>query len=328
MKRNVLFHLLKRNIIKAAVLAAASVFIFSCQSVQQQNALKLSERPEPAAMLPKSSDILLKIDVRNNQEIISRVLEIFEGQIPGEILEKFIERSDTVWAGLDLTSDMNRGEITDGNISSKAGTRPFVNSSIIVEGDFPKGLINWGLCWDRGWKKRGEQYRYWNEKEGVMQIAVPSDDLFFASAGCIDEMMNGLYLPSADAAPVEVLMDQDSADIIIATRNIKPEEYALFVAELKKIPLRGVILRLKRNDEQYAISGVFEMEDQVSAFLFAALFRTLIIAAKDEAGERLFPQPRDIKIQMDGSDVTLDGMIMDVESILRTENNWLEAAGY
>ena len=69
------------------------------------------------------------------------------------------------------------------------------------------------------------------------------------------------------------------------------------------------------------------MDSEVSSFLFSALFRTLVVTAKDPDGQRLFENPRTIKIQKDGPDVVLENMQLPVRNVTGIESEWLGSAG-
>ena len=312
MKKNVLFRLKKHNfILKAAALAAASVFIFSCRSVPMQ-----AEKEDLAGLLPESSDVIIRADIKNNLELIQPVLDQFKEQVPDNFADEFIQRSDTVWAGLDIQkADDSESSLLE------------VKNSIAVQGDYPKGMINWGLCWDKNWKKSGDAFKYWNEKDGQMQVAVPTDKLFIASSGSIEEMVMQLYQPEPRLVFTDLPGTAKDADVFIAAYGLQPEDYGSFVPELERVPLKTIYLQLDREEDLYNISGRFEMDSEMSAFLMAAIFRTMIISAKDEAGARLFPNPREIVIKMDGSYVVLSGMRLGVETVAATEQKWLLAAG-
>ena len=111
------------------------------------------------------------------------------------------------------------------------------------------------------------------------------------------------------------------------TRNLGPEEYAAFVPQLKRLPIESIILSLKRDEDNYLISGRFYMDTEANAFLFATLFRTMIITAKDRDGNRMFENPREIEIVKDGRDVVLDGMVLSVGEAAAVEQNWLGSLG-
>ena len=129
--RNALLRLKKHKLIqKAAVLAAASFFIFSCKSVPEKTAMESSVQ-----LLPQGSDVIIRADMNKSRDLVEPVLNMLGGSIPEKISKEFVERTETVWAGIDFDAEKAAG-------------------SIVAEGDYPKGLVNLGLCWDSGWKKK------------------------------------------------------------------------------------------------------------------------------------------------------------------------------
>ena len=324
--RNVLLSLRKHRINKHSILklclsASLLLFAVSCRTVPQNADMESS-----AALLPEGSDVIIRADLEKNLELIEPVLALFSN-LPPELTGEFLERTETLWAGLDFDT---RAPTDDSWMPS-----PTFNSSIVARGDFPDSIIEWGLCWDAGWKK--ENYKpipeenmrlpYWYEKEGVNQISVPNDNYLFASSGSIEEMIGNWSSQTQRSVSREWIESEQTADVSIMTRNLSQEDYGLFIPQFKRVPLESLILSLVRADDEYLISGRFHMDSEVSAFLFATLFRTMVISAKDENGVKLFENPRDISIKKDGSDVVLDGMLLPAANVAAVEAGWLSTAG-
>jgi hypothetical protein len=236
--------------------------------------------------------------------------------IPSELSEDFLELTNMIWAGLELTDS---GEF---------------RSSIAAEGDYPKGLIEWGLWWNADWGKESfnplpegnYELVYWDDKLSENQVALPSSDYILASGGDLEEMLES-WAGGAVPSSAEWNNAEEGADITIMTRGLTQEEYSMFVPDLKKVPIESLVLSLKRVGEDYLISGTFHMDTAVNSFLFATIFRTLVITAKTPEGKRQFTDLKEIKIEKDGTDVVLKGMKLPVERIAGIEKEWLGLAG-
>lgn len=322
-KKNVLSRLLKLNIEKRSltklfVTAAVVLLAVSCRTVPQNAAMESS-----VSLLPEGSDVIIRADIDSNLELIEPILSLFS-DLPPKLSAEFLERTDTIWAGLDFN-------VGDPAFSSGSA----FSSSVVALGDYPASMIEWGLFWDSGWKK--DNYKpipdsnmrlpYWYEKNGSNQLAFPDDRYFLASSGEIKEMIENWSSTQAMPANPGWLESERRADITIMTRNLTPEDYGIFIPQFSKVPLKSLLLSLERIDDSYLISGRFNMDSEMSAFLFATLFRTMIISTKKEDGSRLFENPRDITIKKDGSDVVLEGMILPVTNVAAVEAAWLGAAG-
>jgi hypothetical protein len=314
---------LKRcNITKSfGTLTGAAVFsalLFSCAGLPEKAELESSVQ-----LLPDSSNIVISAGVDNNRELIEPVLEALGGSIPGDLAEDFLERTDRVWAGLELPGNSGLPE-----------EQRFVNS-ISARGSYPRGLIEFGLFFNSGWKKDrfkaiggiGAGLPYWRELEGNNQIAFPSNDYFLASGGKLDEMLSNWYGGGSFKADAEFLRAEKDSDVLVQTRGLSAEEYAVFVPELKRVPFNSMLLKLRRHDDSYEISGKFELDSGVNAFLISTILRALVITARDEEGKRLFTDLKQIKIAQEGSDVILEGMVLPVEVVVKTEIEWLLLAG-
>ena len=308
--KNVLLLLKKhKQFLQAAVVITAGLFVLSCQSIPQR-----PEMESTVQLLPESSDVVIRVNVEQNRELIEPVMVALGGGVPDNLAEDFIDRTDTVWAGLDFTTD-------------EESSTTF-KSSIVAVGDYPKGLIDWGLCWDSSWSKAESGImKYWAEDDGDNQLALPTDKYLLASSGCIDEMLGAWVERRTTPVNAYWLESEESADITVMTRNLTPEDYGMFIPELTRVPIESLVLSLTRVEDDYLISGRFQMSNAVSALLFATLFRTMIVAAKNDSGERVFEDRREIKIQNIKNDVLLEGMKLPVEAVADTELKWLFATG-
>ncbi len=310
--RNVLLRLKKHKMLKwAAVIAAASFFILSCQSVPEKAGMESSVQ-----LLPSGSDVIIRADISKSRDLVEPVISMLGGSIPEKIAQDFIERTETVWAGLDFDAEQSTG-------------------SIVAEGDYPGGLINWGLCRDSDWKKHkystepelDMKLPYWEQKSGRSQLSIPVNEYLLASGGQIEEMLRLWAIKNNKPADPEWMEAERNSDVTIMTRNLTPEDYGRFIPELTRVPLKSLILTLNRIDSDYLFSGRFHMDSELSAFLFSTIFRALVIAAKDANGERMFPDLKQVKIIMDGSDVVLNGMKLPAETVAATVQKWFAAAG-
>ncbi|MDC7227459.1 MAG: hypothetical protein PQJ61_11910 [Spirochaetales bacterium] len=311
----------KHKTFKLVLLAATAFLAFSCRTVPPQADMESS-----VSLLPEGSDVIIYADIRTNTELFEPVLEMLQG-LPPKLTKEFLERTEVVWAGLDFDT---RNSEDDSWMPV-----PTFKSSIVAKGDYPASTVEWGLRFERNWKK--EDYNplpdmrsnvpYWYEKEGENQIVMPNDQYLMASAGEIKEMIGlwaaGTAMP-ADGAWINA---EKSADLVILTRNLVAEDYGKFIPQFSRVPLESLLIKLNRKGADYEISGRFEMENEVSSFLFATLFRTMVIAAKTETGEKLFGNPLDISIKKDGSSVVLDGMVLPVAQVAAVEARWLGIAG-
>lgn len=319
MKSSALSRLKRFNFCRTAVIIAAAVFAVSCQSMPERAEIRSS-----AELLPDSSDIIIRASVAANSEVIAPVLSVMAGNMPEEMSVEFVERTETVFAGLDFDSE-----------AAAAGLGSSFKSSVAAEGDYPKGLVDFSLWWDSGWKKK--KYRseentsvsitYWDEKDGENQISIPSEQYLLASGGNINQMLDAWVNPAEAVINREWTESEQQADLSIMIRNLSPEDYALFVPGFERLPLESMLLSLKRIDDSYFISGRFHMENSVSAFIFTTLFRTMVVSAKDQNGERLFPDLKEIKILKENNDVVLNGMKLKVTEVVAIESKWLAAAG-
>ncbi len=307
--RNAVYRSLK---LSTAVLAA--MLVYSCASIPEKAVMESSVQ-----LLPSGTDVIIRADVEKNRELIEPVLAMFEG-LPENLTEEFLARTETVWAGLDF--------------NGAADGKTF-GSSVVAFGDYPKGAIDWGLFWDSSWEKHSynplpaanANLPYWKSRKDGNQLVFPNKKYMMASAGEIEEMLDSWADGGSGNVDAAWLESESDADVTIMTRNLSPEDYAVFIPEFKKVPIESLILSMRRSEDIYTISGRFRMDSEVSSFLFSALFRTLVVTAKDPDGQRLFENPRTIKIQKDGPDVVLENMQLPVRNVTGIESEWLGSAG-
>ena len=280
----------------------------------------IPERVEPESVsmyIPAGADVIIRADIDTNTELIEPVLALFE-DMPENITEEFLGRTEEVWAGLDLN-----------------GQPPFIESNMVAGGEYPVGAISTALWWNPEWKKGlfkpqpEENYsiEYWYEKEGINKIAFPEKRYMFASSGDITDLLTNWSSGSMVSVPIEWLEYEKTTDVTIMTRNLSPEDYGSFVPQLKRMPIESIILGMKRIDDDYIISGRFYMDSDKSAFLFATFFRTMILTAKEADGSRLFDNPREIEIRNDGSNILINNMKLTVAQTAVIEGQWMGTAG-
>ncbi|MBI9106021.1 MAG: hypothetical protein JEZ04_04700 [Spirochaetales bacterium] len=314
--KNVLSRLKGRSLnklLRAAVIAALAVIFFSCAAIPEK-----AEMWSGAELLPEAVNIVISTRVEGNLELIQPVLEVMADSIPSEMSEDFLERTSVIWAGLELIDG------SDGKF----------RNSIAAEGDYPKGLIEWGLCWNADWKKEkfnpipGGNFEmvYWDDEKSGNQIALPASDYMLASSGAMEEMLTS-WAGGAVPSGREWIDAEAASDVTIMTKGLSQEEYSRFVPELKKVPIESLILFMKRSGDDYLISGTFHMDSPGNAFLFAAIFRTLIVTAKTPEGKRQFTNLKEIKIEKNNNDVVLEGMRLPAETVAAIEREWLILAG-
>ena len=310
--KNVLSLLRKHKAVLSAA-AAVTLLLFSCAGVPEQG-----ENVTGYGMLPATSDIIISADVQGNRILIEPVLDAFASAIPGDMAEEFITRTDRIWAGIEIEGPEGQAEF---------------KSSIVAGGNYPRGLINWALCWDPGWQNTtyrlppDETYQlsYWASGDSDNQIAVPGDSYLLASSGRIGEMLTAWAGGGAGGAGGSL---QDlTPGVRISVKGLSPEEYAVFIPELKKAPIDSLEIFLEHSGEYYILSGEFRMDGKANAMLFTTLFRALAVAAKDLEGNRLFPKLHEIKIDRVESSIVLGGMKIPEDFAVSVENGWLEALG-
>ncbi len=309
--RNVLSRLKRHKRGVEVLMASASMLIiFSCQTIPEK-----ADQRSSVQLLPKGADIIISADVQNNLELIEPVIEALGESVPDNLAKEFTERTDTVWAGLDFNSDTGK-----------------TVTSIAAEGSYPVGMINWGLKWDRGWVKQKYSFEpeldasmnYWTDERNSNQIALPSREYMLVSSGNIEEMLSSWAFDKNGIDNGEWLQMESGSDVTIMTRNLTPEDYGRFIPEFKRVPLKSLILSLNRADGYYLISGRFHMDSNSNAFLFSTIFRMLVLAAKDEEGNKLFPDIKAVKIKMEDSDVVISGIKLKVENLVETEKKWMD----
>ena len=313
--RSALLQLKKYNLIQIILtLSFVSVF-YSCVTVPPKADLETDMQ-----LLPSYTDVIIKVDIQSNSEIINPLALSFLGNMSEKNINLFLEKTETVLIGLDYSSNSEDGKS---------------RSSIVAIGDFPKGLIGIGLDSSKEWLGKNYEFKnlsnkgikYWQAQASNTQLAIPDSKTILASTGDIEQVFTAWAEKPNTPVSKEWLYSEANSDISILTRNLGPEDYGKFIPELKKVPIESLLLSLKRNNESYEISGKFYMESEASAFLFSVLFKTMILVTKDDNGEKLFPDRKLIKIKKEKKAVILEGMVLPIEEILKNQNKWLNLDG-
>ncbi|MDC7124553.1 MAG: hypothetical protein PQJ46_03245 [Spirochaetales bacterium] len=313
--KNVLSPFRKHNkYLKAAVLLSAAIFSFSCTTVSIQDEVSSNSQ-----LLPEESNIVIKADLEPNKELVNSVVAAIDSPSVTNIQKKFLNRTDSVWAGITLDE-------------TSEGTDSF-NGSFIFEGRYPSSIISIGMAND-SWTKdyfvseseSTKRLKYWKEKEGNIQVAVPQNDLLCVSTGNIDKICYSIL--ERDYTPVssEWLNFERNSDIAIMVKNLEPQQFASFVPEFKKIPLESVFLSMRKIQSSYDITGIFHMENEINAALFTALFKIMVLSAKTETGEKMFKDRKAVNIEKKGKDVVVTGMLLPTETITSIVINWCNQA--
>ena len=312
--------LLKRRnrFLKTGAAAAVLVLLLilnGCAGIPER-----AESVSNVQLLPPGAKIIIYASVEENRELIEPAMEILGSELPEDLRTEFLARTDRLWAGIVPVSSA-------GTESAEPVQQP--EFSLVASGDYPASTISFSLGVSPEWKKNrlksesgGSSFSYWQNSRSEQQISIPEKSLILASSGKISEMAEAWT--GGGAVPAYSWLEAEtSSDVVIQTAGMLPEEYAAFIPEFKKLPIEAVQLRLKRNGEEYLISGSFYMTSEVNAFLFSVMIRASIIAAKNADGSRMFETPREIEVVKDGAAVKLKGMKLPVSVLAATEKNWI-----
>ncbi len=308
----------RKRFLKTGAAAAVLVLLFilsGCAGIPER-----AESVSNVQLLPSGAKVIIYASIEENRELIEPAMDILGSELPEDLREEFLDRTDSIWAGIVPVSS---AEPENAEIIQEPGF------SMVASGDYPSSTIGFSLGISPDWKQNklksdtgSSAFSYWQSKHTAQQISIPEKSLILASSGKISEMAdswsNGGSVPGYGWLEAET-----SSDVVIQTGGMLPEEYAVFIPEFKKLPIETVQLRLKRSGDEYLISGSFYMNSEVNAFLFSVMMRASVIASKNPDGSRMFENPREIEIVKDGAAVKLKGMKLPVSVLVDTGKNWI-----
>lgn len=194
----------------------------------------------------------------------------------------------------------------------------------LAEGSYPAGWVRLGLSLSRTWRREdassaGSYSRYYQERNGRSQIAVPSSRVLLFSNGRVGQMLQGLA--SFSAGPDTLTLDPN-AELALRLPRVTSELRGRLPRELRSLPFESVELLIHEREHDlaaYTISGEIGFTTEQAAQVFNVIGR-LVIAALAEGVEL-----RDIAVVRTGRRIRFDGMRVTEDTLAGWIDGFAEA---
>ncbi len=177
----------------------------------------------------------------------------------------------------------------------------------VAEGRFPAGWVRFGLALSRSWSRQTVETaagsrRYYQERAGVSQIAVPSTQVLMISNGRVPDMLQ--RLAAFESGP-DVFSLDPSAELVLLLPRITPQLRQRLPGEIRTLPFESAQLAIhERTDDQdaYTVSGGVSFNTEQAAVVFNVIGRLVIATLSEGVGIR------DISVERAGRRIQFDGM--------------------
>ncbi|MFP4510173.1 MAG: hypothetical protein ACLFNQ_08580 [Spirochaetaceae bacterium] len=196
----------------------------------------------------------------------------------------------------------------------------------VAEGSYPAGWVRMGLSLSRSWRREnapsaGRYARYYQERNGPSQIAVPSSRVLVFSNGRVAQMLQGL---GAFSSGPDVLTLDPTAELGVRLPRITPELRSRLPREVRSLPFETVELLIHGREDDpdaYTISGDVGFTTEQAAQVFNVVGR-LVIATLAEGVDR-----RDISVERTERRIRFDGMRVTDDTLAGWIDGFSDALG-
>lgn len=179
--------------------------------------------------------------------------------------------------------------------------------SAVAEGSFPSGRVRFGLSLSRSWQRleaesAGSFARYYQERGGLSQIAVPSSRVLLFSNGNVPDMLQ--RMAGFGTGPDLISLDPD-AELVLRLPEITRELRDRLPREIRSLPFASaeLLVHSRENDDAaYTVSGDVEFTTEQAAQVFNVIGRLVIATLAEGVGIR------DISVIRTGRRIGFDGM--------------------
>ena len=270
---------------KSLVLILPVVILVSCATLPP-------ERPAGGwiGVLPPESTFFLSLNIPYSGELLLSILK--EKNISAPEIHSIMDRTERIYAGVHL---------------SRITPTAF---SLVALGNYPAFLVNIPLKANKEWQKVESPRPYWQQANGILQVAVPENNLVFAANGSIERMLNKLENPGSNPFPWEAVWEMERADALIFFPVLPSTDRE---AGLERLPIKEVWISAYRSaskeEPTYELLGVFNLIEVKNKRAVEALFRLLMVAwlRKAEVSSPV-EQLKSLKISVSAERVRISGL--------------------
>lgn len=298
--------ILKRNgrgLGSSSLLLLLVLLFFSCQSLPVRVPTE-----GYAGLLPRDAKLKASLALEESGGLFAALLSLTETAVP----EQFLQYTSRIYLALDDLPEPGA---------------PGMAPALIALGDFPRTALDIALWWDKAWES-GESaetpFALWINRESGLCLANPDGKVLFAAYNrpVLEQMLEDYHAggnPSEEPGnpseePGNRMMEESAA--VVAFPALDGDLRRTLMPSLDRVPVESLVIGLERYESGYRGTMVFRMDSERNASILATLLRFALLAAKDQEGERLFPEPQFIELTTAERYVTAAGLPLPEEYLL------------
>ena len=249
---------------------------------------------ELLGVLPPESTFFFSMNIHSSGELLQDIFEAAE--IESKEIERILNKTSRLYAGVFLS--------------------PFIpaSTSLIAVGGYSRSLVCLPLALSKKWHKVKLSESYWQHKESSLQVAHPERSIILVSSGSIERMFERLRNPRPYLFPEDVFVELENADILVFFPVLP---LTMDSSRLEKLHIRRVWITADKAEQDYEITGVFDLTEIEESRLLESVFRLIIIAwmRKAEMGN-LAERLRGMEITVVGQRVRISGLQFSNEELV------------
>lgn len=217
------------------------------------------ERAERA--LPPDAAMYMAVRTEHLQSLIGDVVGAFE--LNADEVDDIIADSDRIVAAVGSSGDA-------GALTAAAA------------GSYPGGRIRFGLTLSRAWRRMTVETdvstrRYFQEREGVGQLAVPSNTLvFFSNGGMVDTVQRAAF----DSPPDDAVQLDSNAELSVLLPRVGDRIRSTLPQQAQNLPIEQVEVNVRYDEDNlslpFEVYGRVGLADERGARVFSVIARLVI----------------------------------------------------
>ena len=191
------------------------------------------------------------------------------------------------------------------------------NYSIITEGKYPRTFSNLFIGREKNWEKHKDNYIWWENKVEGMYISVPIKSLVIISNSNFKQELSFIESGSRKYIPQNVQMEFDQTAVTIYSRLPGSNFYQSFNIPSEKMSIQELFFVIRKNDDNYKISGVLEFLNESDAKVFSTALRLgLLIKLRESGNISVMKIVNNCRINTVQNSIIIDNILLNLEEMI------------
>ena len=278
-----MYNLLRKSII-ILIAGLGLLFFHGCSTVEPNLLLEQIPQISIEEIFPKEREILLFIDTNENFSLINNVLsQVFEDQD----IRDYLESSEKVFIA--TSRDVQNG------------------FDIIIEGDFPKWKIDFGLFFSKDWKKSKKQgYKTWKNSTGI-ELYIDSSGRVIVSTYDISKILEKIKLNK---------LKRPTESIVLIIPELSSELLKELSNGFIKDGVDRLTVTLEKEDFEYLLEAKLGLGSENKAKSFSRLLNIFFKIAAGYSSPEMLNIIENLTITPKSSTIILENIVLTEKDII------------